>query len=181
MQMKKKRITKKLDVEAQAVQAMEEDHLEREIQIISDTGMEQKNLNQIIDAERHEARLFEEEQREWQEERDVENRGAKEILAEKNDRKAEAAARTRARRLAEQDSVRLERNRRSRQARAEHVPATHQLALSPIESADAVPPHNCGPMDQTCTHCNADHFSAERPSRGQFNICCQKGRVTLVS
>ena len=104
-----------------------------------------------------------------------------EILEERNARRAREAARARARRLAEPDSVRLERNRRSRQARAEHVPATHQLALSPIESVDSIPPHHCGPMDQTCSHCNADHFSAERPSRGQFTICCQKGRVTLVS
>ena len=108
-------------------------------------------------------------------------RESMETLAERDARRARETARARARRLAEPDSVRLERNRRSRQARAEHVPATHQLALSPIESEDAVPSHSCGPMDQTCSNCNADHFSAERPTRSQFSVCCQKGRVTLVS
>ncbi len=122
--------------------------------------------------------LEEDELREWMEERE---RESMETIAERDARRARETARARARRLAEPDSVRLERNRRSRQARADNVPATHQLALSPIESEDAVPSHFCGPMDQTCSHCNANHFSAERPTQGQFSVCCQKGRVTLVS
>ena len=122
----------------------------------------------------------EDQQREWNEERDAENHTefrTLETQAERDARRALESARQRARRLA----VRLEKNRRIRQVRAENVPATHQLALSPIESANSVPPHNCGPMDHACTHCNAKHFLAERPSRCQFNIYCQKVRVTLVS
>lgn len=82
-------------------------------------------------------------------------------LAERVAKRAREDVRSRARRARpEPDSVRLERNRRSRQARAEYVPATHQLALSPIESEDAVTSHSCGPMDQTRSHCNVDQLKA---------------------
>jgi hypothetical protein len=183
--------------------------LERQIAARILENPEEQNLRKTVDAERHREalisenaeererrlyeraegdvlrRLFEEdEQREWQEERNAENNAefrSMETAAERAARRADDADRHRDHLLAEPENVRLERNRRRRQQRAEHVPVTHQLALSPIESAESVPIHSCGPMDQTCSHCNASHFSAEQPSRGQFTICCQKGRVTLVS
>ena len=36
-------------------------------------------------------------------------------------------------------------------------------------------------MDQTCPHCNTDHFSVERPSWSQFTICWLKSIETPIS
>ncbi len=47
--------------------------------------------------------------------------------------------------------------------------------------SDDLPPHYCGKMDVTCTHCSAKHFQGEKVSNkgSSFHLCCQHGQVKL--
>uniref|UniRef100_A0A7M4EDB4 Uncharacterized protein n=1 Tax=Crocodylus porosus TaxID=8502 RepID=A0A7M4EDB4_CROPO len=44
---------------------------------------------------------------------------------------------------------------------------------------DRTEEYSCGLMNMVCQFCNSLNFQAERPSDGQFQSCCPKGKVIL--
>jgi hypothetical protein len=62
-------------------------------------------------------------------------------------------------------------------AGASNFPQTSDLPTFLDESR--IPDHYLGKMDQECPHCRGLHFAKEKTTKGQYNTCCNGGRICL--